>query len=116
MYDIQTVNLPVCKYSAPLINPVFNGKQEYRQFGHISTLPTTTTTNDLNFGECQTMGFTNTSYLNLYNKYWSAYYDELYHADTRVMTMKVNLTPADIENFKFYDTVVIKNRAIVNVN
>ncbi len=110
MYDIQTVNLPVGKYSAPLINPVFNGKQEYRQFGHISTLPTTTTTNDLNFGECQTMGFTNTSYLNLYNKYWSAYYDELYHADTRVMTMKVNLTPADIENFKFYDTVVIKNR------
>ena len=110
MYDIQTVNLPVGKYSAPLVNPVFNGKQEYRQFGHISALPTTTTTNDLNFGECQMMGFVNTSFLNLYNKYWSPYYDELYHPDTKVMTLKVNLTPADIENFKFYDTVVIKNR------
>ena len=110
MYDIQTVNLPVGKYSAPLINPQFNGKQEYRQFGHISTLPTTTSTNDLNFGECQMIGFTNSSALNLYNQYWSAYYDELYHPDTRVMTLKVNLTPADIENFKFYDTVVIKNR------
>jgi hypothetical protein len=110
MYDIQTVNLPVGKYSAPLVSPVFNGKQEFRQFGHISALPTTATTNDLNFGECQMMGFTNSSYLNLYNQYWAAYYSELYHPDTRVMTLKVNLTPADIENFMFYDTVVIKNR------
>ena len=26
------------------------------------------------------------------------------------MTLKVNLSPADIENFKFYDTVIIKSR------
>ena len=26
------------------------------------------------------------------------------------MTLKVHLTPADIQNFKFYDTVLIKNR------
>ena len=56
------------------------------------------------------IGFTNTSYLNLYNKYWSAYYDELYHPDTRVMTLKVNLNPSDIATFKFYDVVMIQNR------
>ena len=26
------------------------------------------------------------------------------------MTIKVNLTPGDINTFKFYDTVIIKNR------
>ena len=110
MYDIQTVNLSVGKFSAPLVSPQFNGKQEFRQFGHLSTLPTTLTTKDINFGECQMVNIQNLTTLNLFNEYWSPYYDELYNTDTRVMTLKVNLTPADIQNFKFYDTVVIKNR------
>jgi len=110
MYDIQTVNLSVGKFSAPLVSPQFNGKMEFRQFGHLSTLPTTSTTKDINFGECQMVNIQNLTTLNLYNEYWSPYYNELYHSDTRIMTLKVNLTPADIQNFRFYDTVVIKNR------
>jgi len=47
---------------------------------------------------------------NLYQIYWSPYYNELYNADTRTMTLKVNLTPADINVFKMSDKVMIKNR------
>ena len=47
---------------------------------------------------------------NLYNIYWSPYFNELYNADTRTMTLKVNLSPSDVSAFKFYDTVFIKNR------
>jgi hypothetical protein len=38
------------------------------------------------------------------------YFNELYNPDTRTMTLKVNLTPGDINTFNFYDTVFIKNR------
>ena len=47
---------------------------------------------------------------NLFNTYWFRYFDELYHPDTRTLTVKINLTPSDITNFNFYDRVIIKNR------
>jgi hypothetical protein len=47
---------------------------------------------------------------NLFTTYWLPYFSELYSPDTRTMTLKVNLTPSDINTFKFYDTVMIKNR------
>ena len=114
MYDIQTVNLTIGKFLSPLQNhasSIFNYKMEFLQFGHLNEIPITNATKDLNFGSCQFI-FSNSSTPtdNLYNIYYSPYYDELYNEDTRIMTMKVNLTPADIQNFKFYDTVVIKNR------
>ena len=83
----------------------------FLQFAHISEIPTTTNSIDYNFGECQLIPPIGVAPIdNLYNTYYSPYYDELYHSDTRVMTLKVNLSPADIQNFKFYDTVLIKNR------
>ena len=42
--------------------------------------------------------------------YWRPYFNELYNPDTRTMTLKVNLSPGDINTFKFFDTVFIKNR------
>ena len=47
---------------------------------------------------------------NLFNMYWLPYYAELYNPNTRTMTIKVNLSPSDINTFKFNDTVFIKNR------
>jgi len=47
---------------------------------------------------------------NLFNLYWLPYFNELYNANTRVMKLRVNLTPSDISTFKLYDTVFIKNR------
>ena len=47
---------------------------------------------------------------NLFNLYWLPYFGELYNANTRTMTIKVNLTPGDVSMFRFYDKVIIKNR------
>tara|TARA_R110000744_G_scaffold71745_6_gene144644 strand:+ start:3424 stop:6219 length:2796 start_codon:yes stop_codon:yes gene_type:complete len=89
----------------------------YLQFSHLTDVPTivsvppdpTTDTKDFHFGECQLLVGNATTY-NLFNLYWLPYYKELYNPNTRTMTIKVNLTPADINTFKFSDTVIIKNR------
>jgi hypothetical protein len=85
-------------------------KTNFLQFSHLSEIPTTATTEDYNFGYCQLFSPLTPVVDNLYNTYWSNYYDDLYNADTRIMTLKVNLTPADINTFRFFDTVMIKNR------
>ena len=96
--------------------PAFNGlssenQSHFLQFTHLSEVPTTSSTIDFHFGECQLIqpiGGTPTN--NLFNTYWLPYYNELYNPNTRTMTVKVLLTPGDINNFRFYDTVFIKNR------
>ena len=83
----------------------------YLQFAHITEVPTTSTTIDYNFGECQLVppiGAPTPN--NLFNTYWLPYYSELYNPNTRIMTINVNLSPSDINTFKFNDKVMIKNR------
>ena len=79
----------------------------------MSTIPSVSaTTTDFVFQSEQLypgVGFAPTD--NLYSTYWQPYFNELYNADTRTMTLKVNLTPSDIANFKFFDVVFIKNRS-----
>jgi len=82
---------------------------QYLRFSHTSSLPSNINDNDLNYGEIQLMcGATPVN--NLYNIYWSPYYNELYNIDTRYMTLKVNLNASDINQFNFYDKVMIKNK------
>ncbi len=91
---------------------------EFLQFSHLTDIPTSvstppaaTDTADFHFGQCQLMtGVGSSTALNLFSLYWQPYYNELYNADTRTMTIKVNLSPADINTFNFFDTVMIKNR------
>ena len=45
----------------------------------------------------------------LYWKYWAKYVKELYSSDSRIMTLFVNLTSADIHSFKFNDKIYIEN-------
>jgi len=45
----------------------------------------------------------------LYWKYWAKYVKELYSNDSRLMTLFVNLTSADIHDFKFNDEIYIEN-------
>ena len=81
------------------------------QFSHLTTIPTDTGTQDFHFGECQLIPPVGASVPdNLFNLYWLPYFSELYNPDTRTMTIKVNLSPSDINTFKFSDTVMIKNR------
>jgi hypothetical protein len=98
-------------YAIPAKNGVAaTTKTDFLQFSHLSEIPTTATTEDYNFGYCYLFNPLAPVVDNLYNTYWVSYYDDLYNVDTRVMTLKVNLTPADINTFRFFDTVLIKNR------
>jgi len=83
----------------------------YLQFSHLTSVPTVTTARDFHFGECQLIEpVGQPTNNNLFNLYWLPYYSELYNPDTRIMTIKVNLSPSDINMFKFNDTIFIKNR------
>ena len=86
-------------------------EQQAVEYGYFSHLRNSTDARDLNFGIQQLLpnvfgGTIN----NLYNLYWADYFNELYNINTRIMTIKVNLTPADINTFKFNQRVFIKNR------
>lgn len=99
-------------YYIPAQNGLFSENQEnYLQFSHLTTIPTATGTQDFNFGQCQLIQPVGAPVPdNLFNLYWLPYYNELYNPDTRAMTIKVNLSPSEINTFKFNDTVIIKNR------
>jgi len=108
-------------YFIPAQNGLSSENQtNFLQFSHLSDIPTSSatpsTTLDFHFGICQLfpgVGVPTTE--NLFNLYWLPYLGELYNPNTRIMTIKVNLSPADINTFKFNDTVFIKNR-IFRVN
>ena len=94
---------------------VGTNETNYLQFSHLTEIPTSnatpSTTIDFHFGICQLMtGVGTPTPNNLFNLYWLPYYSELYNPNTRTMTLKVNLSPADINTFRFNDRVFIKNR------
>jgi hypothetical protein len=91
-----------------------SNETDFLQFSHLSNVPTITTTRDFVFESSQlslAVAPTGPPANNLYSIYWQPYFNELYNADTRTMTLKVNLSPSDVAAFKFYDTVMIKNRS-----
>ena len=100
-------------YDVPAQNGVSGDatEDEFLQFSHLTDIPTTSSTTDFHFGICQLIQpIGNPTTNNLFNTYWLPYLNELYNPDTRTMVLKVNLTPGDINTFKFFDTVFIKNR------
>jgi hypothetical protein len=112
MYNNGKKTLTTCTYYIPEQNGLSSENQsDFLQFSHLTSVPTAVGTKDFHFGICQLLaGLGNSVPDNLFNLYWLPYLKELYDADTRIMTIKVNLTPGDINTFKFYDTVIIKNR------
>ena len=102
-----------CTYFVPPQNNATGdgAEDEFLQFSHLSTIPSSASSVDFHFGECQLMsGVGSPTPNNLFNTYWLPYYSELYNPNTRIMSIKVNLSAADINRFKFNDTVFIKNR------
>ena len=85
----------------------------FLQFSHLSAIPSNSTLHTDFLFESQQLisGVGDPPVNNLFRTYWSPYFDELYSPDTRVMKLRVNLSPAEISTFKFYDTVMIKNRS-----
>jgi hypothetical protein len=119
MYNNGVKTLTSCTYYIPTQNGVSSENADaFLQFSHLTDIPTVVTnppvstdTVDFHFGICQLIQpIGDATPNNLFNTYWSPYFNELYNPDTRTMTLKVNLTPGDINTFNFYDTVFIKNR------
>jgi hypothetical protein len=120
MYNNGVKILTSCTYYIPAQNGVSetNYEDAFLQFSHLTDIPTIVTnppdpddTVDFHFGECQLIQpIGGSTPNNLFSTYWLPYFNELYNPDTRTMTLKVNLTPGDINTFNFYDTVFIKNR------
>jgi hypothetical protein len=120
MYNNGVKILTSCTYYIPAQNGVSetNYEDAFLQFSHLTDIPTVVTnppvstdTVDFHFGICQLIQpIGNATPNNLFNTYWLPYFNELYNPDTRTMTLKVNLTPGDLNTFNFYDTVFIKNR------
>lgn len=107
-------NFTSCTYFVPDQNGSAGDafEDEYLLFSHLTDIQTVQgTTKDFHFGACQLMpGIGSAVTDNLFSEYWQPYYAELYSLDTRVMTLKVNLSAGDIGNFNMYDTVFIKDR------
>ena len=108
-----------CTYFIPGQNGTSSENADaFLQFSHLSAVPTVvsnpslaTDTRDFHFGECQLIQpIGSATPNNLFNIYWLPYFNELYNPDARTMTIKVNLSAGDINTFRFYDTVIIKNR------
>jgi len=119
MYNNGIKTLTSCTYYIPAQNGASSENADvFLQFSHLTDIPTVVTnppdpddTVDFHFGECQlTQPIGDATPNNLFSTYWLPYFNELYNPDTRTMTLKVNLTPGDINTFNFYDTVFIKNR------
>ena len=100
-------------YYIPAQNGLFSENQTFfLQFSHLSEVPTIAGTRDFLFESQQLVSpIGNPPTDNLFSVYWQPYFNELYNPDTRTLTLKVNLTAGDINKFKFYDKVYIKNRS-----
>tara|TARA_R100000781_G_scaffold65483_1_gene41201 strand:+ start:133 stop:2868 length:2736 start_codon:yes stop_codon:yes gene_type:complete len=112
LYNVGEVTMSNKTYYIPAQNGLASENQsKFLQFSHLTETPTTLTTKDYNFNTRQLINsIGNVPIDNLFNTYWLPYYDQLYNADTRTMSLKVYLTPSEIANFNFYDKVTIKNR------
>ena len=114
MYNNGIHDLSSCTYHIPSQNGVtfISAEDQYLRFSHLTNVPIVAgSTSDFHFGECQLdSSIGNPTPDNLFNGYWLPYYAELYNANTRTMTIKVNLNAGDISTFKFNDTVMLKNR------
>ena len=111
MYN-NGVKLTGASYFIPEQNGLSSENQtNFLQFSHLSAIPSNSSAFDFHFGVCQLIQpVGDPTPKNLFNLYWLPYLGELYNPNTRTMTIKVNLSPADINTFKFNDTVFIKNR------
>ena len=106
--DINTYTVPAQNGDTARISSGF------LQFSHLSDIPSSSSTSTdyyFNSHQLPSSNVGDPPIDNLFYTYWLPYLGELYNADTRTMTLRVNLSSSDIANFKFFDTVFIKNRS-----
>jgi len=111
----SVITLDPDKYQIPAQAGMYSENQKrFGLFSHLARHPAQTSSTDdldLNFGTHQITGYGGSpSVHNLFNTYWQPYFDELYHADTRIVKLKIALNAQDISTFNFNDQIRIKNR------
>ena len=85
--------------------------QKFLQFSHTTEIPCTNASYDFVFESANLFsGVGSPTLNNLFNLYWLPYLSELYNSDTRLLTLKINLSASDINTFSFFDLVYIKQR------
>mgnify|MGYP003624840844 CR=1 FL=1 len=118
-YNNGVKTLAAHTYSVPEENgsAAVPAQEDFLQFSHLADIPILPPyTQDWVFESAQLFpGLGSPPVNNLYTSYWAGYFNELYNADTRVMSLKVNLSPSDLATFNFYDKIFIRNR-IFRVN
>jgi len=79
-------------------------------FSNYNAIAPTVSNNDLNFGYERAFIFLNSHPVNTqYYRYWMGFVNELYSADSRLLTAYVKLTRADIQDFEFSDRIFIQD-------
>jgi len=112
MYNNGIKDTGTSYYIPPQNGGTSSNTTDFLQFSHLSEVPSDSgSTTDFHFETQQMLTTLGTPPVNnLYSMYWQPYFNELYNPNTRTMTIKVNLSAADINTFKFNDTVYLKNR------
>ena len=109
-YEISS-GAPNLTYHIPAESGVVSANQNsYAVFSHTSEVPSLFSNDDYVFGTQQLIGLGNSPVNTLFARFYQGYYGELYHPDTRTLTVKMLLTGADLTEFRFYDKIQIKNR------
>ncbi len=109
-YEISS-GAPGLTYFIPAESGVgVQNENSYKVFSHTSEVPSLFTNNDYVFGTQQLIGLGDSPVNTLFARFYQGYYGELYHPDTRTLTVKMLLTGADLTEFRFYDKIQIKNR------
>ena len=89
---------------------VASNQRSYSVFSHTSEVPSDFSNDDYVFGAQQLIGLGDSPANTLFARFYQGYYNELYHPDTRTLTVKMLLTAADITEFRFFHKIQIKNR------
>jgi len=112
LYDLGKRTMSTTSFYIPAQNgeSARSEAKSYGLFSHTEEVPCSSSTIDYNFETLQTIGIGAPSVNNLFNLYWFKYYTDLYSIDTKKVTLKINLSSSDINTFRFYDLVMIRNR------
>jgi len=108
--DGSPYNMGGTTFFFPAQNGVSASNQTaYTLFSHTSDFPSSFNDDDYIFGAQQSIGLGDSPVNTLFARFYSNYYGELYHPDTRTLTLKMLLTPAELQAFRFYDKIMIKS-------
>lgn len=113
LFNCGEVTMTNEHYAYPSQNGVAGDSdyKKYLQFSHTTEIPCTNASYDFVFESANLFsGVGSPTLNNLFNLYWLPYLSELYNANTRLLTLKINLSASDINTFSFFDLVYIKQR------